>query len=297
MDTVSVIIPFYNGLGELQGCLEALRAQTYPAEAIQVIAVDNGSSEDAASVRAAHPEVLWLAEPRPGSYLARNRGLSSARGEFVAFTDADCVPDPGWLAEAVAVLKAGPATLVGGRIDYLDSPGRGLNLYELIEEEFFLLNRHQHLVERMGMAATANLVAYRAAFDRVGGFDPALKSMGDGEWVRRATARGEVLRYADAALVRHPRRSAFRPVFRKIRRIAGGRTMLMKKQGASAAKIAADIYGYSIFSPRIQRLAFRFPRVEGRGPRLRMFFLLEFLSLANSVEKLRIWLGGEPYRG
>jgi len=294
---VSVIIPFHDGLDDLRKCLRALGEQTYPADKVEIIAVDNGSAEDTGPVRASHPGVRWLTEPRAGSYVARNAGLLQARGEIVAFTDADCAPSPDWLREAVAALEGAPATIVGGRIDYLNPPDRGLNVFELFEEEFFLLARQKELIERFGVAATANLVAYRAVFDRVGLFDPELKSLGDGEWVKRATGLGEVLRYADAAVVRHPRRDTFRAVFRKMRRIAGGRALLLRKDGESPRRLAADIYRYSVLNPRIQRYALRFPGIRGAGPRFRMFFLIEFLSLANSFEKIRVLLGAPSYRG
>jgi hypothetical protein len=147
------------------------------------------------------------------------------------------------------------------------------------------------------VAATANVVAYRAAFDRVGFFNPDLKSLGDGEWIQRATRQGEVLRYADAAVVHHPRRSTVGPILRKVRRIAGGRMLLLKKQRDTAGKLLADLYRYSVFNPRMQRYALCFPRVQGPGLRVRMFLLVEFLSLVNSAEKIRVLLGGGSYRG
>jgi len=297
MDRVSVIIPFRNGLDGLRKCLEALAAQTYPAEAVEIIAIDNGSSEDTARIKADFPAVQWLQEARSGSYAARNLGVRHARGKFIAFTDADCVPAASWLQQAIAALERTQATLIGGRIDYLNPSGRSLNACELFEEEFFLLTRQQHLIERVGVAATANVVADRAVFDRVGFFDPDLKSLGDGEWLQRATRRGEVLRYAEAAIVHHPRRSTLRPIFRKVRRISGGRMLLLKRQHESAGKLFADIYRYSVFCPRIQRYALSFPKIRGLGLRLRMFCLIEFLSLTNTVEKIRVLLGAGSYRG
>jgi glycosyltransferase involved in cell wall biosynthesis len=294
---VSVVIPFHNGLGDLRKCLQALAGQTYPAEAVEVIAVDNGSSEPTGAIQAEFSRVRWLEEPRAGSYLARNRGVQQAQGEFIAFTDADCVPAPGWLAAGIAALETTTATVVGGRIDYLNPDGRGLNACERFEEEFFLLTRQQHLIERVGVAATANVLTRRDVFDRVGLFDADLKSLGDGEWIQRATGKGEILGYADAAVVSHPRRSTLGPVFRKVRRIAGGRTLLLKKQGASGRKLLSDIYRYSVFNPRIQRYAVAFPNLRGLGLRLRMFLLIEFLSLANSAEKIRVLLGAGSYRG
>jgi glycosyltransferase involved in cell wall biosynthesis len=297
MERVSVIVPFHTGLDSLRQCLRALGEQSYPSADVEIIAVDNGCSEDTAAVKAEFPHIRWLAEGQPGSYAARNRGIQNSTGEILAFTDADCVPAPTWLQEAVAVLKSTGATIVGGRIDYLNPPDRPLNAYELVEEEFFLLARQRHLVERVGVAATANVVTRRAVFDRVGLFDPGLKSLGDGEWVKRATGKGEILRYAEGAVVFHPRRSSFQPVFRKVRRIAGGRMLLLKRQGATFGSLAADVYSYCVLNPRMQRYALFFPKIRGLRLRIHMFFLVEILSLANTAEKVRVLCGGKSYRG
>jgi hypothetical protein len=125
-------------------------------------------------------------------------------------------------------------------------------------------------------------------FDRVGLFDPDLKSLGDGEWVIRATGLGEVLRYADAALVQaSPAAAHFGAVFRKSAAHRGRPGAPFEKgTGKSPGELAADIYRYSVLNPRIQRYALRFPgSPRGRVLRFRMFFLVEFLSLANSASK------------
>jgi hypothetical protein len=82
-----------------------------------------------------------------------------------------------------------------------------------------------------------------------------------------------------------------------MRRISGGRMLLLKKQGEPVGKLLRDIYRYSVFNPRIQRYAFCFPNVRGAELRFRMFLLIEFLSLANSAEKIRVLLGARSYRG
>ncbi len=80
--------------------------------------MDNGSADDVAGAVAAFPEVRLLREPRRGSYAARNRGLAGTTAPLLAFTDADCLPAPDWLARGVAVLAGDPAVdLVAGRIE------------------------------------------------------------------------------------------------------------------------------------------------------------------------------------
>ncbi len=296
MKKVSVIIPFYNSLESLDACLLALRGQTYPAAAFEVIAIDNGSTADSSALRARYPEVRWLTEVRPGSYHARNLGIRHAGGEIIALTDSDCVPAPVWLEAAVAALGAMPATIVGGRIDYFGPEGRDLNVYERFEDRFFMLARHRFLVEQKGVVATANVVAERGVFERTGDFDSRLMSFADGEWALRATAQGEVLRYAEGALVRHPRRGTFREVFKKVKRIAGDRVVLIRQRREGTKRLLGDLWRHSVLDPRVHRQALSFPQLVG-WQRVQMAALVEVLSLATTLEKLRVLGGGQAFRG
>jgi glycosyltransferase involved in cell wall biosynthesis len=72
----------------------------------EIIAVDNASTEDLSGAVPADARIRLIVEPRLGSYAARNRGLSVAGGDILAFTDSDCIPDPDWLTEGVSALVA-----------------------------------------------------------------------------------------------------------------------------------------------------------------------------------------------
>jgi len=85
--TVSVIIPCYNGGPFLRDAIESALEQTRPPE--QVIVVDDGSTDDSASVASSFAEVLLVRQPNHGLCFTRNRGLAEATGEFVVFHDAD----------------------------------------------------------------------------------------------------------------------------------------------------------------------------------------------------------------
>jgi glycosyltransferase involved in cell wall biosynthesis len=121
----SVVVPVRNGEATLVGCLQALRTQTLPDEGYEVIVVDDGSTD--ASARIAEP-LVDLVIPRPGigAAAARNAGWQAARGRWIAFTDADCVPSCGWLAALATALtgERGHALGAAGRtIGYRsDSP-------------------------------------------------------------------------------------------------------------------------------------------------------------------------------
>jgi|SRR6185312_16172238 len=294
--SISIIIPFYGDLDGLRATLHALQAQTWPAEDRETLVVNNGQPEAVDPLRAAHPGVQWLHEAKVGSYAARNRGLRHARGEVIAFTDSDCVPDPTWLSEGVRALGQPEATILGGRIVYLEPVGRPLNVYEKIEEAVFLLGRQQFLIEKLNVAATANLFARRSVFDRVGPFNAQLKSFGDGDWTRRATGLGEKLAYAPGAIVRHPRRSSWPEIKKKWLRVAGGRISQLQSRQAPARSYLAALFVDSWLDPRLHGVSWK---VRGLGPAQRLKFLavLEWLSLCITAEKIRVLLGAEADRG
>src|SRR3546814_17251842 len=79
MFQVAVVIPVWNGEAVLGRCLDALARQTLPRGAYQIIVVDNGSSDATRKITRSNAGVELLEEPRPGSYVARNRGIERVR--------------------------------------------------------------------------------------------------------------------------------------------------------------------------------------------------------------------------
>ena len=210
---VSVIVPARNAEHTLPGCLAALDAQV-DAPPFEVIVVDNGSTDGTgALVRPPHRLVV---EPRRGSYAARNAGIAVANGDVLAFTDADCIPDPRWLAAAAVALERAP--LVGGRVEVLlpEHP----NLWEVYDAAAYL--DQEGFVEREGFAATANLFVRREVVGTVGPFHPALVSSGDWELCRRAGRAGFRVVYAPDALVHHHPRRTLVETWRLNRRLGEG---------------------------------------------------------------------------
>ncbi len=294
---LSVIIPVRNSAPGLRICLAALQAQSWPAEDFEVIAVDNGSTDDLEAVRRLFPRVRWLAESAPGSYAARNCGLRAAVGEIIAFTDADCLPDPDWLRQGAAALADGKTTVAGGEVPWLDPVGRDLNAYEILETIMFGLATIRQLIGERGFAITANLFTFRAVFERVGEFDAGLRSAGDREWCLRAVAKGEVLAYAGTAIVRHPRRSTRGEFFRKQLRLVGGRMALLRRERPGWRAMLSDLRKVSLLDPRVYAVAFGDPRAKGLARRIHFIGVALLVSLATTGEKVRLLLGGEPGRG
>jgi glycosyltransferase involved in cell wall biosynthesis len=92
--TISVVIPCYNGARFIRETLESVRAQTRPV--LEVIVVDDGSTDDSAAIAESFgPLVRVIRQPNQGESVARNRGIDEAKGDWIAFLDADDL----WLPE------------------------------------------------------------------------------------------------------------------------------------------------------------------------------------------------------
>jgi glycosyltransferase involved in cell wall biosynthesis len=207
-----VIIPALNAERTLPSLLDSLERQTYPPDRFEVIVVDNGSSDRTARL-AMGREVVLLHETevrRPG--VARNRGLTVARGEVLAFLDADCVALPSWLETGVAALEREEAGIVAGRVEWTFSSRRSAS--EIFDSLVHL--RNDIHVQRDRTAVTANLFVRRQVFDVIGHF-PHHRSGEDSVFVLRAQDAGFTLRYAPDAVVRHPARTFWRIMAKAIR--------------------------------------------------------------------------------
>jgi GT2 family glycosyltransferase len=108
--TASVIIPNYNGLRFLPVCLDALGAQTFPAAYIEVILVDDASTDSSpAFVLERYPQVRVVVLARNGGLaVACNAGAAVARGDLLVMLNNDTEVEPGWLAALVAAAQAHP---------------------------------------------------------------------------------------------------------------------------------------------------------------------------------------------
>jgi glycosyltransferase involved in cell wall biosynthesis len=217
---VSVIIPVFNDLKRLQICLRVLENQTYPQNYYEAIAVDNGSDDSLESVVKQFQQARLVYESCPGSYAARNLGIFVAKGNVLAFTDADCIPARDWIETGVKRLLSTPnCGLVAGKIEIFFKNRDRPTPIELYDDVTFL-NQKQY-IEEENYGVTANLFTYKSVFDQVGLFNAQLKSGGDKQWGQKVFAQGYSLVYADETCVAHPARYSFKQMYRKISRVRG----------------------------------------------------------------------------
>jgi GT2 family glycosyltransferase len=211
MDSVDIVIPNFQGEGLLGPCLDAVSAQTLrPA---RVLVVDDGSTDDSASVVARYPGVEWLplGENR-GFPAAVNAGISAATAPLVALLNTDALPEPDWLEELVGALEDDPSlSLAASRMlfhdgtvnaagDAFDLRGRGGYNRGLHEPDGPRFDE-----PRIVFGACAGAALYRRSlFADIGLFDEAFRlSWEDVDIDLRAALAGHRCLYVPAAVVHH----------------------------------------------------------------------------------------------
>jgi glycosyltransferase involved in cell wall biosynthesis len=196
---VSVIIPARNAERTIGPCVDSLLALQYPAQRLELRVVDNGSTDGTAARLAAYREQLAIVrEPRPGAAAARNAGLRGAAGEIVAFTDADCVVDPGWLAALVRPLRDPAVGIVGGTILALAPANPVERFGETIHDHRMAIEEYDPpYVITMSWASRVGVLR------ELGGFDERFRRCQDVELSYRALQAGYRFAFAPAAIVHH----------------------------------------------------------------------------------------------
>jgi len=293
---VSVIIPVFNDSERLKICLQALEKQSYSKELYEIIVVDNASKEDIKSVVSQFSQARYAYESKPGSYSARNQGISVAKGEILAFTDADCIPDSDWIEKGVSCLVNTPnCGLVAGRIDLFFQKPEQPNIFELydcIEMSF----SQERFIREDGFGATANIFTFKHIIDNVGCFDSTLKSGGDRQFGKQITAGGYKAVYADDARIAHPARYTFSQIRTRIIRFVGGSFDRMMAQNPSSIDIARDIL--DTFKPPFSSLyrAWRNKKLNSYYYKIQFISMMFVARYIVTSEKMRLYLGGKSQR-
>jgi len=169
---VSVVVPVYNSERTLADCLRGLEQQDLPKSDYEVIVVCDGSKDSSATIARRSNVRLLDGGKRSGAPSARNRGLKAATGQWVAFTDADCIPSRGWLRWLLGAvhnhytneLPLGAAGKTLG-IQSNTSAARFVDLAGDFDAEYHL--KHP----QFPFAPTANVMYLREALETIGGFD------------------------------------------------------------------------------------------------------------------------------
>jgi glycosyltransferase involved in cell wall biosynthesis len=205
--SVSVIIPAYNVAAFISETLSSVFAQTFTD--FEVIVINDGSPDSAELERAIQPyreRICYLSQNNLGASAARNAGLRAARGELIAFLDADDLWSPNYLAEQLTFMReqdcdlaCADAMIFGASEDagrsYMDSlmgtaPAHGrVTFLELVNADRSLI--------------TSGVVARRDLILEVGLFDETLRNAQDFDLWLRLARHGARLAYQRQVLLRY----------------------------------------------------------------------------------------------
>jgi glycosyltransferase involved in cell wall biosynthesis len=172
---ISVVIPCYNHARYLPEAIESAVDQTY--EPVQVVVVDDGSSDETASVAAAFPAVRYVHQSNAGLAAARNRGIRESTGSFLLFLDADDRLCPGALESAARALAEHPGCgFVYGRFRFVDDSGSTLDSWDPPPDN---PDTYLGLFGGNHVAMCATVLFPRAVLEQVGGFRAELRASED----------------------------------------------------------------------------------------------------------------------
>ena len=192
----SVVIPTYHRNDLLAKCLDCLapNVQTLPAEQYEVIVSDDGHESTAEDmIRQNYPWVKWVAGLRKGPAANRNNGVKYAQGEWIAFTDDDCLPDAQWLAAYDEAIANNKHYLVFEGRTYVDRPRKSLAETSPINESG-------------GYLWSCNFSIERQLFNSLNGFDEhfPFAAMEDVDFKLRLSKTKNLFLFTRFASVCHP---------------------------------------------------------------------------------------------
>ena len=190
MPRVSVIVPAYNAAAYLPYAIESVIAQTYPSW--EIVIVNDGSTDHTCAVVDSYRSKLgdklqYIDQPNGGMSAARNAGMRTARGEFIAMLDADDVWLPHRLARGIQVLDADPETgMVHAKVVRIDIHGSITGQLK-VEAQYLSGRIARHIYTRRAHIVCATVIFRKSCLETAGCFDEAMQATEDRDlWFRIA---------------------------------------------------------------------------------------------------------------
>jgi len=268
---VSIIVPVYKGGRTIDALLTSLLALDYPPDQLEILIVDNKSTDDTRQRIQRYPVTLLEETKIQSSYAARNRGIEAAQGEILAFTDADCVVEPIWLKRLLANHKepcwggfAGnrkaypPANLIerycaqGWMFDMsrLRRPFFQANsMGERVCSQFPVLDYRSRILPTNGLvnSYTANVAYRHLVFEEIGCFDDRMTSGGDVDLAWRLQTQTDWrISIVPDAIVYHQYRTNLADLTSMCRRYGGGYAVLARKYSSDPKRVAWQLMAESL---------------------------------------------------
>jgi glycosyltransferase involved in cell wall biosynthesis len=193
---LSFVVPAYNEETYLPACLDSILAQTHGlGDAVEIIVVNNASTDRTREVALGYTGVRVVDEPRKGLTFARQAGFAASTGELIANVDSDSRLTPGWVDQVLAAFaEEQKMVALSGPFVYYDLTATQRVSVQVFYAVAFLVYALNRYVLRAGsMVQGGNFVLRREALEAIGGFNTAIAFYGeDTDIARRLNRVGKV---------------------------------------------------------------------------------------------------------
>jgi glycosyltransferase involved in cell wall biosynthesis len=190
---VTVVTPVFNTEQFLAEAIESVLDQDY--DPVEMIVVDDGSTDGSADVAARYPEVTLIRQENQGQAVARNVAVAAGSGEFVTLLDADDMMAPGRLSTQVGFLTDNPevAGVLGRQRVVLEKGAEPAPWMHDSRAEFDVDGADTAALEAQGLTPfypPPTLTVRREVFDQIGNFDPTFRLGEDMDFLLRLKEAG-----------------------------------------------------------------------------------------------------------
>lgn len=179
---VSFVIPVRNDAVRLQRCLSSILANDYPRDLIEIVVVDNESTDGSAGA-ARNFGAIVIKSPGDSVAAHRNRGARAALGSLIAFADSDHEIDCNWIDTAVDVLSDPTVAATGSA--YLTQPSANW-----VQQQYDGMRTRAVRREEVSWLGSGNFAVKRAVFERIGGYNESLTACEDVDLCNRLRLAG-----------------------------------------------------------------------------------------------------------
>jgi len=228
LPTVTIAVPAYQAEATIQKCIECLLSQDYPKELLEILIVDNHSTDKTPEIIRQYP-VKYLLEKKRGVCFARNRAIREARGELLAYTDSDCFAEKNWISGLVKGFEEKGVGGVGGHVEPYPSENiieRYIAKREILTQEVMFREKENS----PPFFITANVMYRTEILREIGGFDNFFRVAGeDADLCWRVAEAGYKLKLEPGAVVYHKHRSNLKTLWKQMFSYGFGTVAVFKK--------------------------------------------------------------------